>query len=102
MIWEPRMSAPPFARRSSSTVLSVATLCLTAFVVMVDTTIVQVMVPDLIGDLGAGLDQVLWVFNGFVLVYATLLITAGRMGGIRGPRRLLLEGLVLFTVASLA
>ncbi|MFI6510318.1 DHA2 family efflux MFS transporter permease subunit [Streptosporangium sp. NPDC050855] len=96
------MSAPPFARRSSATGVSVATLCLTAFVVMVDTTIVQVMVPDLIGDLGAGLDQVLWVFNGFVLVYATLLITAGRMGGIRGPRRLLLEGLVLFTVASLA
>ncbi len=96
------MPAPSSPRQSSATVGAVATLCLTAFVVMVDTTIVQVMAPDLIDGLGADLNQVLWVVNGFVLVYAALLITAGRLGGVHGPRRLLLGGLVLFVAASLA
>ncbi|WP_344856002.1 DHA2 family efflux MFS transporter permease subunit [Planomonospora alba] len=77
-------------------------LCLTAFVVMVDTTIVQVMVPDLMRVLGADLGQVLWVVNGFILVYAALLITAGRAGGLLGPRVLLIAGLLLFAAASLA
>ncbi|GGK76571.1 putative drug resistance transporter, EmrB/QacA subfamily protein [Planomonospora parontospora] len=79
-----------------------AALCLIAFVVMVDTTIIQVMVPDLMRGLGASLEQVLWVVNGFVLVYAALLITAGRAGGIVGPRPLLIAGLLLFGSASFA
>ncbi|WP_170990715.1 MFS transporter [Herbidospora galbida] len=81
---------------------AVAVLCLSAFVVMIDSTVVQVMVPALTVSFGAGLDDVLWVFNGFVIAYAALLITAGRLGGVHGPRRLLVAGLVVFALASLA
>ncbi|WP_433382035.1 MFS transporter [Streptosporangium sp. CA-115845] len=69
---------------------------------MVDTTVVQVMVPDLVLVAEGNLDQALWAVNGFVLTYAALLITAGRLGGLRGPRTLLLAGLVVFAMASLA
>ncbi|MEU8206438.1 MFS transporter [Streptosporangium sp. NPDC049046] len=81
---------------------SVVVLCLAAFVVMIDSTVVQVMVPALTVSFDAGLDDVLWVFNGFVIAYAALLITAGRLGGMYGPRRLLLAGVVVFALASLA
>ncbi|MGW7483420.1 MFS transporter [Nonomuraea muscovyensis] len=96
------MSAREFPRQAPPISGSVATLCLTAFVVMVDTTVVQVMVPDLVRVAGGNLDHALWAVNGFVLTYAALLITAGRLGGLRGPKVLLLAGLVVFALASLA
>src|SRR5205814_2091157 len=46
------------------------------------------------------LDQILWVLNAYVLVYAVLLITAGRLGDLYGQRNLFAIGLLVFTVAS--
>src|SRR6202011_181485 len=46
------------------------------------------------------LDLILWVLNGYSLVYAVLLITSGRLGDIFGPRNMFIAGVVIFTVAS--
>lgn len=96
------MSAREFPRQAPPTSYCVATLCLATFVVMVDTTVVQVMVPDLVRFSGGNLDHALWAVNGFVLTYAALLITSGRLGGVRGARIVLLAGLLVFGLASLA
>jgi EmrB/QacA subfamily drug resistance transporter len=77
-------------------------LCLGFFMILLDTTIVNVAIPSMIDGLGASLDQILWVVNAYVLVYAVLLITAGRLGDMWGPRPLFLAGMALFTVASVA
>jgi EmrB/QacA subfamily drug resistance transporter len=68
--------------------------------ILLDTTIVNVAIPSMIDDLGASLDEILWVVNAYILVFAVLLITAGRLGDMWGPKRLFLGGLVLFTLAS--
>lgn len=81
---------------------ALAVLCLGAFLVVLDTTIVNIAVPGIIAGLQSGLDQVLWVLNGYMLVYAALLITGGRLGDFYGPRRLLVLGIVVFVTASLA
>jgi EmrB/QacA subfamily drug resistance transporter len=81
---------------------ALAVLCLGAFLAVLDTTIVNIAVPSIMSGLGSGLDQVLWVLNGYMLVYAALLITGGRLGDLYGPRRLLVLGIVVFTGASLA
>src|SRR5438477_11911335 len=70
------------------------------FMIMLDTTIVYVATPSILSNLHASLDQILWVFNGYLLTYAVLLITAGRLGDLFGPRQMFAAGLVLFTVAS--
>lgn len=70
------------------------------FMIMLDTTIVYVATPSILSSLHASLDQVLWVFNGYLLMYAVLLITAGRLGDLFGPRQLFAAGLVVFTAAS--
>src|SRR5713101_6153384 len=58
------------------------------FMIMLDTTIVYVATPSILSSLHASLDQILWVFNGYLLTYAVLLITGGRLGDLFGPRQL--------------
>src|SRR5207244_13395301 len=70
------------------------------FMIMLDTTIVYVATPSILSGLHASLDEVLWVFNGYLLTYAVLLITAGRLGDLFGPRQLFAAGLIVFTPAS--
>jgi EmrB/QacA subfamily drug resistance transporter len=75
-------------------------LSLGLFMTLLDITIVNVALPQLIDGLGASLDEALWVSNAYVLLLAVLLISAGRLGDIVGPRVLFLAGTGLFTVAS--
>jgi MFS family permease len=63
-------------------------------------TIVNVAVPAILKDLHATYAQIEWIINGYVLGFAALLITGGRLGDIFGRRRLFLTGVAGFTVAS--
>src|SRR5947207_15178901 len=76
-------------------------LCLGFFMILLDLTIVNVAIPSIIDGLHAGLDEILWVLNAYILVYAVLLITAGRLGDKYGAKRLFLIGLAVFTYASI-
>jgi EmrB/QacA subfamily drug resistance transporter len=77
-------------------------LCFGFFMILLDTTIVNIAIPSIIDGLKASLDQILWVVNAYILVYAILLITAGRLGDFFGQRNLFAAGLVIFTAASAA
>ena len=70
------------------------------FMIMLDTTIVNVAIPAMSTGLKTTLDQILWVLNSYILVYAVLLITAGRLGDLYGQRSLFALGLAIFTIAS--
>ncbi len=82
--------------------LSLLVLCLGTFAILLDTTIVNVALPSLITQLHASLDQALWVVNSYLLVFCALLILAGRLGDMLGPRRLFTTGLAVFALASAA
>jgi EmrB/QacA subfamily drug resistance transporter len=75
-------------------------LCLGFFVILLDTTIVNVAIPTMLSSLHASLDQILWVVNAYLLTLAVLLITGARLGDILGQRNLFVAGLGLFVVAS--
>lgn len=96
------VGTPPAAPSRHNPWLVLSVLCLGFFMILLDTTIVNIAIPDLIDDMGASLNQILWILNAYILVYAVLLITAGRLGDIYGPKRLFMLGLVIFTVASVA
>src|SRR5258708_26071890 len=70
------------------------------FMILLDTTIVNVAIPAMSAGLNTTLDEILWVLNAYVLVYAVLLITAGRLGHLFGQRILFVIGLAVFTIAS--
>ena len=93
----------PTARgREANPWLVLLVLCLGFFMIMLDTTIVNIALPAMLKGLGSSLDQIVWVVNAYLLSYATLLITGGRLGDIFGPRNLFVVGLVVFVGASTA
>src|SRR3984957_1445467 len=72
------------------------------FMTLLDLTIVNIAIPNMIDRLHASLDDVLWVLNAYALVLAVLVITAGRLGDLLGPRTMFVTGIVVFTAASAA
>src|SRR5919201_5096855 len=75
-------------------------LCMGFFMILLDITIVNIAIPSMIDGLHASLDQVLWVLNSYTLVYAVLLITAGRLGAIFGHRNMFAAGMAVFVAGS--
>jgi EmrB/QacA subfamily drug resistance transporter len=78
------------------------TLSLGFLMTLIDLTIVNIAIPSMMDQLDASLDHVLWVINAYALALAVLLITAGRLGDLRGQRNLFITGVAIFTLASLA
>ncbi|MFI1510534.1 DHA2 family efflux MFS transporter permease subunit [Streptomyces sp. NPDC020597] len=78
------------------------TMGLGFFMTLLDLTIVNIAIPDMMDRLGSSLDQALWVVSAYALVLAVTLITFGRLGDLRGPRTLFIAGVTLFTLASIA
>ena len=63
------------------------------------TSIANVGLPTLAEAFGASFQQVQWVVLAYLLAITTLIVSAGRLGDLIGRRRLLMAGIVLFTVA---
>jgi EmrB/QacA subfamily drug resistance transporter len=79
-----------------------AVLSLGFFMTLLDLTIVNIAIPNMLDRLHASLDDVLWVLNAYALVLAVLVITCGRLGDILGQRTMFVAGVALFTIASAA
>ena len=77
-------------------------LLLAAFLVNLDTTLVNVALPALVRELHATTTQLQWVVDSFNLVFAALLLTFGSLSDRFGRKRMLLAGLAVFGTASLA
>nr|MDQ2831822.1 MFS transporter [Chloroflexota bacterium] len=75
-------------------------LMLGSFMSLLDLTIVNIAIPSILAGLHTSLDQILWVLNAYSLLFAVLLITAGRLGDIFGPRTIFAVGLAIFTLGS--
>jgi EmrB/QacA subfamily drug resistance transporter len=79
-----------------------AVLLLAAFLVNLDTTLVNVALPALVRQLHATTTELQWVVDSFNLVFAALLLTFGSLSDRFGRKRMLLAGLTVFGAASLA
>jgi EmrB/QacA subfamily drug resistance transporter len=88
----------PFVNRRAA---ALAVLCAMSLMIVLDSTIVAVAVPDIQRDLGFRPADVAWVVNGYLVAFAGLLLLAGRLGDLLGAWRVFLAGLAVFTAASL-
>jgi DHA2 family methylenomycin A resistance protein-like MFS transporter len=72
------------------------------FVITLDAVIVNVVLPSIRGDLGGGVTGLQWVVDGYTLMFAALLLSAGSLTDRFGARRVFGLGLVVFVLASVA
>jgi MFS transporter, DHA2 family, methylenomycin A resistance protein len=82
--------------------LALAAAVLGFFVVTLDAVVVKVTLPTIRGDLGGGVAGLQWVVDGFTLMFAALLLSAGSLSDRVGARRAFAAGIVVFVLASVA
>ncbi|MGA5135178.1 MFS transporter [Streptomyces olivoreticuli] len=82
--------------------LILGVICLAQLTVVLDNTVLNVAVPSLTRELDATTADVQWMINAYSLVQSGLLLAAGSAADRYGRRKMLLAGLALFGVGSLA
>ena len=71
------------------------------FMAVLDASIVNIAIPTIQRDLHTDIETVTWVLNAYNLVFAVLLIPAGRLADRFGRKRLFLIGIIIFSLCSL-
>jgi EmrB/QacA subfamily drug resistance transporter len=82
--------------------VTLGTLCFALFMVMLDSTVVNLALPTIQTKLGAGLSGLQWIVDGYILVLAAFLLSGGTLGDMYGRRRAFIGGAAVFTLGSLA
>ncbi|HSX33613.1 MAG TPA: MFS transporter [Candidatus Saccharimonadales bacterium] len=81
--------------------LPLVVLVLALFIIVLDTTIINVSMKAIITDLHTNLKAVQWVITGYSLTLAAFTITGGRLGDIFGRKRMFRVGALVFALGSL-
>jgi MFS family permease len=84
------------------TTVTLLVLCGTQFLLVLDLTVVAIALPDIRGSLGFIREDLQWVISAYALAFGGLLVAAGRVADLAGPRRVFTTGVVGFGAASLA
>src|SRR6058998_668367 len=82
--------------------LVLAALLVAAFAINLDTTIVNVALPTLVGELDATNSELQWIVDAYNLVFAALLLASGSLSDRVGRKGMLIAGLGVFGLASAA
>src|SRR5215510_13104350 len=88
--------------RSRLGAITLALLCAVQFLDIADSAIVNVALPSIQHSLGFSQQNLQWVASGYILTYGGFLLLGGRLGDLLGRRRMLIAGLTVFALASLA
>ena len=85
------MTVRSHAPAPRSRVAILVALCLAAFIISVDVTIVNVALPTLVARLGASTTQLQWIVDAYSLVFAALVLAAGSLSDRLGRKGVLLD-----------
>jgi len=72
-----------------------------AMLELIDTSIVNVAIPHMMGNLGATLDEISWVSTGYIIANVIVIPMSGWLAGYFGRRRYLTGSIAIFVTASL-
>ena len=81
--------------------LALYVLCVGMLMIILDSTVVNVALPAIQGDLGFTQSDLAWVMNAYLIAFGGLLLLADRLGDLIGRKDVFMVGLAVFTVASL-
>src|SRR5713226_3383944 len=76
------------------------TVSLASVLELLDTSIVNVAIPHMMGNLGATLDEIAWVSTGYIIAAVIVLPMTGWLSSYFGRRRYFTASIIIFTIAS--
>ncbi len=76
------------------------TVIIASLLELIDTTIVNVSLPDIQGNLGATLEDIAWVVTGYAVANVIILPMSGWLGSRFGRKNYYLTSIIIFTIAS--
>ena len=88
--------------RGSRRGLALAVIAAAQFMVIMDTSIIGVALPEIQADLGFSPQDLSWVFNAYVVAFGGLLLLGGRLSDLFGARRVFTAGWAVLAAGSLA
>src|SRR4029079_11199156 len=94
-------STSPSAAPGSRRWLALGLIAAAQFMVIMDTSIIGVALPEIQQDLGFTSQGLSWVFNAYVVAFGGLLLLGGRLSDLLGARRVFSAGWVVLAVGSL-
>lgn len=92
--------ARPGADRYKHKYLIAITVTLAAMLELIDTSIVNVAIPHMMGNLGATLDEIAWVSTGYIIANVIVIPMSGWLSAWFGRKRYMVGSILLFVVAS--
>ena len=96
-------STPPTAGSPSSRRwLALGLIAAAQFMVIMDTSIIGVALPEMQADLGFSPQDLSWVFNAYVVAFGGLLLLGGRLSDLFGARRIFSIGWAILAAGSLS
>src|SRR5271156_4111735 len=87
-------------RLSLASKLIILTAVLASLLEMIDTSIVNVAIPTMMGNLGATLEDISWVVTGYIIANAIVLPLAGWLGYNIGRKKYYTACILIFTASS--
>lgn len=93
--------APPSFLQTSRGKLTLALMCVVAFIDLLDASIVNIALPRIRTDLHFSVQSLQWVASAYLLTYGGFLLLGGRAADLLGRRRLLVAGTAVFGISSL-
>jgi DHA2 family multidrug resistance protein len=102
VVTEPDVAAPVVdaLRGDPHKYLIAVAVVLAALMQVIDSSIVNVALPDMMGNLGASLDEIAWVSTGYILASVIIIPLTGWLGLLLGRKRYFVGSIILFTAAS--
>ena len=82
--------------------LAVVAASLPMFMATLDNLVMTSALPVIRADLGSSVNQLSWFMNAYTLVFATFMLPAATLGDRLGRRRVMIAGVLVFTLASIA
>lgn len=92
----------PTGRRRVPVWLAIVAASLPMFMATLDNLVMTSALPVIQADLGSSVGQLSWFMNAYTLTFATFMLPAATLGDRLGRRRMMIAGLALFTLASIA
>jgi DHA2 family multidrug resistance protein len=91
---------PAVRRGAEHKYLIAVAVVLAALMQVIDSSIVNVALPDMMGNLGANLDEIAWVSTGYILASVIVIPLTGFLGDLFGRKRYFVGSIILFTASS--